>query len=145
MGKVNLVIKNGLFVLRSDVKHYPTVEELYSYEFSNAALSGIKKEDIIQSSDVQAIRFRRKPCQLKYAMPAGHLIPKCNGEVLEEEQIKSLVKYGYAIIDNKFYPCSIGILTTVTAISSSIRGSLRCALEAFHISYKIEGSIEYFG
>lgn len=106
MGKADLVIKDGLFVLRSDVKHYPTVEELYSYEFSNAALSGTKKEDIIQSSAVRAIRFRRKPCQLKYAMPAGHLIPKCNGEVLEEEQIKSLVKYGYAIIDNKFYPCS---------------------------------------
>jgi SNF2 family DNA or RNA helicase len=106
LSKINLVIENGLFVLRSEVKHYPTVKELYSYEFSNAALSGIKKEDIIKSSVVQAIRFRRKPCQLKYAMPAGRLIPKCNGEVLEEKQIKSLVKYGYAIIDNKFYPCS---------------------------------------
>ena len=92
MSKINLVIENGLFVLRSEVKHYPTVKELYSYEFSNAALSGIKKEDIIKSSVVQAIRFRRKPCQLKYAMPAGRLIPKCNGEVLEEKQIKSLVR-----------------------------------------------------
>lgn len=105
MSKANLIIKDGLFVLCSEVMYYPTAEELYSYEFSNAALSEIRKEEIIPSSAVQKIRFRRKPCQLKYAMISGHLIPKLNDEVLDEEQIKSFAKYGYTIIDNRFYSC----------------------------------------
>jgi len=102
-----LTIKNGFFVLLTDVEFYPTVEELYSYKFSNAALSDIQKEDITQSSAVKAIKFRRRPCLLKYVMPADQLIPKCNGEVLEKEQIESLVKYGYTLIDDKVYPYSI--------------------------------------
>lgn len=106
MGKTDLSIKNGFFVLQTDVEYYPTVEELYSYEFANAALSNIQKEDISKSSAVQTIKFRRRPCQLKYAMPADRLIPTSDGEVLEKEQIKSLVKCGYALIDDKVYPCS---------------------------------------
>ena len=106
MGKTDLSIKNGFFVLQTGVEYYPTVEELYSYEFSNAALSNIQKEDISKSSAVQTIKFRRRPCQLTYTMPADQLIPTCNGEVLEKEQIKSLVKCGYALIDDKVYPCS---------------------------------------
>jgi SNF2 family DNA or RNA helicase len=106
LGKTDLSIKNGFFVLQTGVEYYPTVEELYSYEFSNAALSNIQKEDISKSSAVQTIKFRRRPCQLTYTMPADQLIPTCNGEVLEKEQIKSLVKCGYALIDDKVYPCS---------------------------------------
>ena len=120
MSKTDLSIKNGFFVLQTDVEYHPTVEELYSYEFSNAAISDIQKEDITQSSAVQTIKFRRRPCQFQYSMPADQLIPKCNGEVLEKEHIKSLVKYGYALIDNKVYPCSVEDRLLLDRVTSTI-------------------------
>ena len=107
MNKTELCLENGIFVLKKSVEYYPAVEELYGYQFSNSSLSEIENQDIIKSPEVATIKFRRRPCELKYTMSSGQLVPKCNGAVIKEEQIRSLGAYGYALIDGKVFPCSI--------------------------------------
>jgi SNF2 family DNA or RNA helicase len=106
LSEIELSIENGLFVLKANTKYYPTIEELYSYEFSNEAISGFKKENIRKSNLVKNIKFRRKPTRLHYVTQAGKLIPKCNDNVLIEEQWNSLIEYGYVLLDGKVYSCS---------------------------------------
>lgn len=106
MAKAKIGVSGGKIFLRSSDVEFPQIEDLFSYKFRGAELSGIRSDEIESDAEFEMLSFRRKPFVPSYQLSDAKIIPLMKGRPLAQESISSLIEYGYTILDGKLYSCT---------------------------------------
>jgi SNF2 family DNA or RNA helicase len=101
--EVKLILKNDLFVLKTEVDYFPSVEEIYSYQFHGAGLLGINKSSIKKSDSIDLIKVGRKPSKLMYIFEDDQISPIHENRILKKQNIDSITDFGYFLEANKLF------------------------------------------
>jgi len=116
-----LDIVDGKAVLTGEKRFFPTIEDLFAYKFSSQNLCGVSRSKIDESPRYQLLHYVKRPIKIRYIMQDQQLRPKVNGETIDEPNLESLIKYGYAILDGRLLSCTLEARELLNRVAESLK------------------------